>query len=336
MKRTWQSGAVQTIPTAPNPGSDGYPQEGTGTLTDPATVPGAYWHHAVTEAIVTVIEDAGLVPEDSTTQYRDALRALYGPGGSGVPPGAMMDYGGTAAPAGWLLCDGRAVSRSTYSVLYRAIGDTWGAGDGSTTFNLPDFRRRVAVGSGGAATAALGSTVGSRGGAETVTLQTAHMPSHSHGDGTLATDAEAAHSHGDGTLATDAEAAHSHGDGTLATDAEAAHSHGDGTLSTANAGSHKHTLPTAAGGPLRLTALTETHVAGGVNDDPPMGFAGTHSHDVTGRTGDGGAHSHDVTGRTEDGGAHSHDVTGATGATGGSSPHPNLPPSLVVAKIIKT
>lgn len=61
-----------------------------------------------------------------------------------VPAGVMLPYGGTSAPSGFLMCDGSAVSRSTYSRLFSAIGTSYGAGDGSTTFNLPDFRDRVA------------------------------------------------------------------------------------------------------------------------------------------------------------------------------------------------
>lgn len=66
----------------------------------------------------------------------------------GVPPGVVANYAGSSAPAGWLMCDGSAVSRSTYAALFAAISTTWGAGDGSTTFNLPDPRGRVGVGAG--------------------------------------------------------------------------------------------------------------------------------------------------------------------------------------------
>lgn len=66
-------------------------------------------------------------------------------------PGEIAAYGGDAAPAGWLLCDGSAVSRSTYSVLYSTVGDRFGNGDGATTFNLPDFRGRFLRGVDGAA-----------------------------------------------------------------------------------------------------------------------------------------------------------------------------------------
>lgn len=65
-----------------------------------------------------------------------------------VPIGAIQAYGGATAPAGWLMCDGSAVSRSAYSELYVAIGTTFGEGDGSTTFNLPDLRGRTIQGVG--------------------------------------------------------------------------------------------------------------------------------------------------------------------------------------------
>lgn len=97
-----------------------------------------------------------------------------------VPTGAMLDFGGTVAPTGFLGCDGSNVSRATYADLFTAIGTTWGAGDGVTTFTLPDFRRRVAVGSGGSGTGTLGNAVGNTGGAETHTLDTTEIPAHTH------------------------------------------------------------------------------------------------------------------------------------------------------------
>ena len=61
-----------------------------------------------------------------------------------LPSGAMVDFAGTVAPAGWLMSDGSAVSRTVYASLFAAVGSSYGAGDGSTTFNLPDFRGRFA------------------------------------------------------------------------------------------------------------------------------------------------------------------------------------------------
>lgn len=99
---------------------------------------------------------------------------------SGVPTGTILNFGGTAAPTGYLGCDGSNVSRTTYATLFAAIGITWGAGDSVTTFGLPNLARRVAVGSGGSGTATLGNAVGNTGGAETHTLTTAELAAHTH------------------------------------------------------------------------------------------------------------------------------------------------------------
>lgn len=79
-----------------------------------------------------------------------------------IPAGVMLPYGGSTAPTGFLLCYGQPVSRSTYSDLFSAIGTTYGAGDGSTTFNLPDARGRVLAGKddmGGTAAGVLNVTL---------------------------------------------------------------------------------------------------------------------------------------------------------------------------------
>lgn len=73
-----------------------------------------------------------------------AVNLMIGHGG--LPVGTLLPFAGTAAPSGFLLCDGSAVSRSTYADLFAAIGTSWGAGNGSTTFNLPDMRERVPMG----------------------------------------------------------------------------------------------------------------------------------------------------------------------------------------------
>ncbi|MDT9105773.1 phage tail protein, partial [Escherichia coli] len=68
--------------------------------------------------------------------------------------GTVLDFAGTTAPNGWLMCYGQAVSRTTYPNLFAAVGTTFGAGDGATTFNLPDARGRAVIGKddmGGAA-----------------------------------------------------------------------------------------------------------------------------------------------------------------------------------------
>lgn len=95
-------------------------------------------------------------------------------------PGTLRMTACAAAETGWLLCDGAAVSRSTYSGLFSAIGTAYGAGNGTTTFNLPDFRRRAPIGAGGTAVSGPANTLGAAGGAETHTLTTGEMPSHGH------------------------------------------------------------------------------------------------------------------------------------------------------------
>lgn len=64
----------------------------------------------------------------------------------GLPAGIFVPFAGSTAPTGWLLCYGQAISRTTYSTLFAAIGTQYGAGDGSTTFNVPDMRGRVPAG----------------------------------------------------------------------------------------------------------------------------------------------------------------------------------------------
>ena len=73
-----------------------------------------------------------------------------------IPVGSISLFAGAALPEGYLLCDGAALSRTVYAELFSAIGTTWGEGDGSTTFNLPDFSGKFIRGTGGNA-AALGT-----------------------------------------------------------------------------------------------------------------------------------------------------------------------------------
>ena len=92
-----------------------------------------------------------------------------------VPTGVWLPYGGTSAPTGYLMCDGSAVSRTTYAALFGVISTTWGAGDGATTFNVPDMRGRFPFGKAAATGTgdALGETFG--------TIDHVHTgPSHTH------------------------------------------------------------------------------------------------------------------------------------------------------------
>ena len=98
-----------------------------------------------------------------------------------IPPGSVITTAATSAPSGWLLCDGTAVNRTTYAALFAVISTTYGSGDGSTTFNVPDLRRRTPTGVGAS------DTVGTSDGvayASRTSTQTRTIPAHYHGMGT--------------------------------------------------------------------------------------------------------------------------------------------------------
>jgi microcystin-dependent protein len=135
---------------------------------------------------------------DSTLNGSSGGFALMGPPTASIaaPTGSVIDYAGAAAPNGWLLCYGQAISRTTYAALFTAIGTAYGAGDGSTTFNLPDLRGRVTAGvdnmGGGAAgritagnSGITGTTLGAAGGNEQLHSHAHGVsdPTHTHGPG---------------------------------------------------------------------------------------------------------------------------------------------------------
>lgn len=91
-----------------------------------------------------------------------------------VPVGTISGYAGSGAPAGYLFCQGQAVSRTTYADLFAVVGGTYGVGDGSTTFNLPNLQQRFPLGKAASGT---GSTLGGTGGA----IDHTHtLPAHYH------------------------------------------------------------------------------------------------------------------------------------------------------------
>ena len=96
-----------------------------------------------------------------------------------TPVGSISLFAGTTAPNGWLICDGSAVSRTTYANLFSVIGTTYGSGDGSTTFNIPNLKGKIPVGLDSSDTSF--DTLGETGGEKTHTLTIDEMPSHNHG-----------------------------------------------------------------------------------------------------------------------------------------------------------
>jgi microcystin-dependent protein len=123
------------------------------------------------DAVKALIENLGI------DNLAAAIQAKF------VPPGALLDFAGAAAPTGFLLCDGSVISRTTYADLFAAIGTTYNTGgEAGTDFRLPDFRGRVAMAPDGGASR-IGSspdTLGGAGGSERVTLTAAEsgMPAH--------------------------------------------------------------------------------------------------------------------------------------------------------------
>jgi len=141
----------------------------------------------------------------------------------------------SSPPVGYLLCDGSAVSRTTYAALFALIGTTFGAGDGSSTFGLPNYTDRTVIGAGGL------YSVGATGGSKDATLV-----SHSHTYSATTSTESADHSHS-GTTSTGGS--HQHGiptvlgaGGILAIDQETRGT--SATVDTDAAGSHDHTITT--------------------------------------------------------------------------------------------
>jgi len=107
----------------------------------------------------------------------------------GIPTATIVPWSDSSVPSGFLECDGSAVSRTTYSALFAIVGTTYGAGDGSTTFNVPDLQDNVPVGksnnkslgsTGGANTVSVTATGNVAGSTANATLSTAQLASHSH------------------------------------------------------------------------------------------------------------------------------------------------------------
>lgn len=119
------------------------------------------------------------------------------PTGDTLPIGSITAYGGESIPTNWLKCNGSEVSRTEYQELFEVIGTTYGSGDASTTFNVPNISERVIVGSAGDGEFATGNIGGEKEHALTVD----EMPSHKHGVGYVGGNANGNHAGMSGTSA---------------------------------------------------------------------------------------------------------------------------------------
>lgn len=116
--------------------------------------------------------------DGNTSQWMELLSSAVPSINEVMPYGTIVQTARTTAPSGWLLCQGQNVSRTTYAGLFAAIGTTYGAGDGSTTFGIPNLQGRVPVGLDSTQTEF--DVLGETSGAKTHTLTIDQMPSHTH------------------------------------------------------------------------------------------------------------------------------------------------------------
>ena len=263
------------------------------------------------------------------------------------PIGIIADFAGPTAPAGWLLCDGRTISRTTYSALFAAIGTYWGAGDGSTTFALPNMNGRAAIGTG-PFTAADGGSWGGYSFTQALGLVQAPITQANLPNYNLVTDVQGYHSHSGATApggnhnhSADSQGSHSHSGNTGIPNTQHTHS---GTTDTQ--GNHVHSVTSRVASPAGGTTGAYQIYGGGFGwDGAGTDAQGNHAHNFT--TGVeslshyhsiviDGAHSHNIgySGNLQLGiygdGNHQHNV--ALG--GGGVAMSLMQPVLVVTKII--
>src|ERR1700746_593909 len=132
-------------------------------------------------SVTEVAVPGTVVPSGSLTSPAggQGIQGLQGAAGESYPIGVIVPYTSTTAPPTWMICDGSAISRATYPALFAICGTTFGAGDGSTTFNLPDLRGRVGVGAGQGASLS-NRLLAAIGGEEAHVLTVAELASHTH------------------------------------------------------------------------------------------------------------------------------------------------------------
>jgi microcystin-dependent protein len=264
--------------------------------------PDSAWKAAALLATITVPAGAASISASNITDARvfASSRAR--------PIGEVTMFFGVDAPTGWLLCQGQAVSRTTYAALFREIGTAAGAGNGSTTFNIPDLRDRVPVGVSG--TKARGTT----GGVDSVTLAVTNLPSHTHA-GPSHVHTGPSHTHA-GPSHTHAGPSHTH-TGPSHVHAGPSHSHSinhdHSAFTTASGGTHDHVTQHNSADGTSSNIIKNGSISGYVASDTNQIVAGgehTHSIDVPNFSGTSGA------GGTGDTGSASGTTGSASGTTG--------------------
>lgn len=231
---------------------------------------------------------------------------------TGIPSGVINMWSTTTAPTGWLICDGTTVSRTTYAALFAVISTTYGVGDGSTTFTLPNLKGKVPVGRDSAD--ASFDTMGESGGAKTHTLTSTEMPSHTH--------TQDSHNH--------TQNSHNH--------TQDAHGH------TVNAHSHLNYYMTGAGGSHSHTYQSQSVLRGSGSSATYTSIAGStantstaaaHDHTSIAYTGDTSPGVTATTATNQAQTATNQAQTATNQNTGGSGAHNNLQPYIVLNYIIK-
>jgi microcystin-dependent protein len=215
------------------------------TKTDGSDYPQAAHINNPQDAIVALETKVGINSSADNTSI-DYKLSTVATGQKSRPVGEISMYGAVAAPTGWLLCDGAAVSRTTYAALFAVISTTFGVGDNSTTFNVPNLKSSFPAGynSGDANFNAMAKT----GGEATHVLTSAEMPVHTHTGNTGGRSADHTHTVGWKANNNSGSATIRGGDGTANTSttssgASADHTHGFTTDNTGSGGAHNN-LPT--------------------------------------------------------------------------------------------
>lgn len=147
-----------------------------------------WWLNMIQDEIRNVVLAAGLTPNKAdNNQLSKAIDALITDAGLSVQTGSILWFAGDLIPAGYVECDGRAISRTQFNRLFLVLDTSFGVGDGATTFNVPDLRGRFVLGrdnmggtSANRVLAAQADTLGAGAGEDKVNLTVAQLPSHTH------------------------------------------------------------------------------------------------------------------------------------------------------------